>query len=691
MKKYILLIVVFFIIFNAAFIPSNAADSENNVRPDTWVATDSLGRETPVYETTGELKSDKYVGIFYFLFLNSDQSAEIIDISKSYLRGGIEAVWEDMRINDGMFFFAEPYFGYYKNSDEWVYAKHAQLLYDAGVDFIFIDVTNGVGDTPNDPGFFMEAWTTLCEVWSDIRANGGNTPQIAFHCGKFENTGKAHSQWLWDYVYKDGKFKDLWFYWDGKPLILGNFSTAADEIKNFFTIRESWAFNSFTEGGDGKSKWPWIAQYPQVPGTDENGKPEQVSVCAGFHANSSKGRSFHKDKNPTTGRLDFGFGLEETNYGLNFEEQWSRVFEIDPEIVMITGWNEFNAGRWIDPNANNQTICNTYQVDISDDQFKYVYVDLFSPEYSRDIEPLKGFYKDNYYYQMVNNIRKYKGVRKIEQGTGSKNINMSGDFEEFDNIGPVFSDSVYDIQHRNHESVGSVLHYTNNTGRNDISTAKVSKVGDYTYFYLNCVDDIVVDDGSNWMNLYIDSDQYYYTGWEGYDFVINRSRTDGKVSVEKFVDNSWEFKNVGEAEYTLNGSELVIKVKSEIIALNSRDNFDFKWADNSTVNGEIMEFMDLGDTAPNSRFNFRYVKENGNISDSILPGGRTPGPYSTAAQEAKGDYNIILIVSIVIGVLMIGGISSFVIIKKKKGNLNKENSAEKEEILENEDSNLNKE
>ena len=45
----------------------------------------------------------------------------------------------------------------------------------------------------------------------------------------------------------------------------------------------------------------------------------------------------------------------------------------------------------------------------------------------------------------------------------------------------------------------------------------------------------------------------------------------------------------------------------------------------------------------------------------------------------------------VIGVLMIGGISSFVIIKKKKGNLNKENSAEKEEILENEDSNLNKE
>ena len=41
---------------------------------------------------------------------------------------------------------------------------------------------------------------------------------------------------------------------------------------------------------------------------------------------------------------------------------------------------------------------------------------------------------------------------------------------------------------------------------------------------IKCVDDIIVDmEGENWMNLFIDSDRYYGTGWNGYDYVINRS------------------------------------------------------------------------------------------------------------------------------------------------------------------------
>lgn len=32
--------------------------------------------------------------------------------------------------------------------------------------------------------------------------------------------------------------------------------------------------------------------------------------------------------------------------------------------------------------------------------------------------------------------------------------------------------------------------------------------------------------------------------------------------------------------------------------------------DNSTVSGNVLEFMDLGDAAPNSRFNFRFVGDD---------------------------------------------------------------------------------
>ena len=41
------------------------------------------------------------------------------------------------------------------------------------------------------------------------------------------------------------------------------------------------------------------------------------------------------------------------------------------------------------------------------------FVDLYAQEFSRDIEPMRGGYGDNYYWQMVANIRRYKGVRPV--------------------------------------------------------------------------------------------------------------------------------------------------------------------------------------------------------------------------------------------------------------------------------------
>ena len=37
------------------------------------------------------------------------------------------------------------------------------------------------------------------------------------------------------------------------------------------------------------------------------------------------------------------------------------------------------------------------------------------------------------------------------------------------------------------------------------------------------------------------------------------------------------------------------------------DTFDFKWADNSVADGNVMQFLDQGDAAPNDRFNYRYT------------------------------------------------------------------------------------
>ena len=96
-----------------------------------------------------------------------------------------------------------------------------------------------------------------------------------------------------------------------------------------------------------------------------------------------------------------------------------------------------------------------------------------------------------------------------------------------------------------------VYTYVNETGRNDIDSAKVSKADGYTYFYVQCANDIQLADGENWMNLLIDRDQSPLPGWEGYDYILNRSRENGTVTVERFVENDWLFEEDGNDEYAL--------------------------------------------------------------------------------------------------------------------------------------------
>lgn len=68
----------------------------------------------------------------------------------------------------------------------------------------------------------------------------------------------------------------------------------------------------------------------------------------------------------------------------------------------------------------------------------------------------------------------------------------------------------------------------------------------------------------------------------------------------RFVNNSWEMEEIGRAEYVVKDNYIQIKVSASLIGVVST--FDFKWADNSVDGGDIMQFIDLGDTAPNDRF-----------------------------------------------------------------------------------------
>src|SRR6185436_4130827 len=108
--------------------------------------------------------------------------------------------------------WGESIFGYYRSDDEGVIRKHAQMLADAGVDTVIFDVTNG----PTYP----QSYLALLRAFSEVRSHGGRTPQIAFLC-PFGHPRKVITN-LWTQLYEPGLHPELWFRWQGKPLLLAD-------------------------------------------------------------------------------------------------------------------------------------------------------------------------------------------------------------------------------------------------------------------------------------------------------------------------------------------------------------------------------------------------------------------------------------------------------------------------------------
>ncbi len=144
---------------------------------------------------------------------------------------------------------------------------------------------------------------------------------------------------------------------------------------------------------------------------------------------------------------------------------------------------------------------------------------------------MKGGYTDNYYMQMAQNIRRYKGVRPIPELHGhaprsrSTAISRTGSRSKVE-----YRDTVGDTFHRDYNGYGG-LHYTNDSGRNDIVTSKVAvDREDGLLLRARRTTPLTPHTGTNWMLLLIDADQNPKTGWYGYDYLINQRVVDAKTT-----------------------------------------------------------------------------------------------------------------------------------------------------------------
>lgn len=659
MTKCFFLFMVSVIVMGYIRVCAQVKETYRDIYPDTWVATDALGRTMPDAEKVGPPKTDKQrvVGIFYITW-HTDNAAKTSapytgDVTK-ILAQDTAARWDANHPlwKYGAYHWGEPELGYFLSKDEYVIRKDMSMLADAGVDVLVMDVTNAV--------HYWEQWEVLFTTMQQMKAEGNKVPQFCFWA--FNGPVITVVQQLYDRIYKENKYKDLWFYWQGRPLILLNGDPSVDangkgpdnpnphydstavtnknhlhygdpdytekfykdytkEVKNFFTTRTmwwgyyKWAGKRFVGTED---NWSFgydlgnnqvRAMRPDSLLSTHKGKREQAAVTPGQHSSSLIGKSWSREKGqPALNEYDLpeptfvpwlGKTVENPEgYGIYFQERWDEALQSDPEFIYINDWNEWTAGKY-QPEGGKTT-------EFMQRNSPFFFVDQYNSEFNRAIQPMKGGYTDNYYMQMAQNIRRYKGARAMPEANHIAHIRIDGSFDDWKAITPEFRDTYGDVMHRDAPGYGGT-HYVNKSGRNDIVTSKVAVDANSVYFFVETAQALTAHTDTNWMMLLIDADQDASTGWYGYDYLVNQDVVnDRHTSIMKYNGVRWT--KLANIPYMYAGNAMEISIPRDVLQLKgNKTQFDFKWIDNPVELKDPISLCTEGDTAPNRRFNYRFI------------------------------------------------------------------------------------
>ncbi len=616
----------------------------------SFASVDRLGREiTPMHKQKTD--HERYVGVFYFLWLGTHlSSAGVYDVTKlQQTETGASAVFDSSYglgqkvpgtenaqagYPNGMesptnyvHWTNEPLYGYYNTADSWVITRHIELLTMADVDYIFLDTTNEYDYAENENTNFVSDPSdpknqelsrptyVLLDTILALSEQGWDVPKVVFYTN--QKSGEQVRK-IYNNFYASGKYDSIWFAPYGKPMIIGTTSenkgtdqTGANRVDidadmmEYFDVRES-QWPSMASQPDG---FPWMDWSDKDNFYFEENKMVNVNVAQHGATETSYSAYVHYGRE-ADGRSSRGWNEEEyaieENWeaGKNIEDQWDTVFKYEEqgktvEMITVTAWNEWLAWKY-NP-AGDQVL----------------YVDNFNAQFSRDMEMDKNYYKDNFYLQLVRNVRKYKysDVKDTGYSWQSKTVE---DFSGFDDCEAVYKDMVgdarerdfygFDIREEAREAGLIGTWYSDYSNRNDIVETKVVHDAQNLYILIQTKEDITAyESGENWMNVLIKTGaSTSEMSWEGYDFILNRAPTEGKASVEKSV-GGWNWTSVGSADMRVSGNQMFITVPFSMLGLSEENfAFEFKVADNVTNYKDIMDYYVTGDSAPIGRLNYAY-------------------------------------------------------------------------------------
>lgn len=267
----------------------------------------------------------------------------------------------------GWWWWGRPAFGdgdlakyTWKNRD--MVAYHVDNFIKLGVDFVFLDFTNGT------QAAVLEGAHALCAELARRRG----APKVAFWIQSIQ-----HAPLFDDQFYK--RYPGVMFQWRGKPLLMlkgvegwaaqpGRVRPLPPDLTGRFTVRWCWGLL----GGASDTMWTFKETSTTTKPYVHDGVAEQMGLAFAT-----------QETYMTEG------GRKCRNGGAFFKAQLTNAMKHKPRLVTITGYNEWmaiNLGTGAAPR----------------------FVDLFGAECSHDIEPMKGGHGAAYFEQARQAVARLK-------------------------------------------------------------------------------------------------------------------------------------------------------------------------------------------------------------------------------------------------------------------------------------------
>lgn len=551
------------------------------------VGRDHLGRELVSADEAGAARTNRQVAMFYYLWHGQHGTHGPWDVSKieaadpKVMEKPDSPLWPDASCAP-MLHWGEPLFGYYLSTDEWVLRRHVQMFIDAGVDALMFDTTNGY--------HYREVTEKLFKILEEYRAKGFRAPKFFYYMAPARRgCGTSNVYDVWDNYYSKGRYRDLWFEWDGKPIMVTHPDRPyVQGIHDCFTFRRpTWGTPSVPD------TWYWAGMPTQNVSVSSAGRREMLPVTVGSPHVAMDAPSDGKWKSGENAGCSEGYwgaplqsrswhdGARDTrenaaHYGFFFQDQidWALAkAREDVPLAVVCQWNE-----WLVPfltRKTNDLYGMPHWVKLQDE---------YNMEFSRDIEPMKGGYMDAYYFQMMNFVRRWKGLPQPAKATRRYALCS---VEDWDAVSPEYVEMTGDCKPRDwpgHDACGQYRVYT---GRNEFKSLKVA-VGedDCIYFRAETVGTLRHSDGDNWMNLFVR---------------VPGRPVDGMGYTHRFSEKG------GGAVCTYDAKSVVYKVPCSVLGVDSSKAFklEFKWSDNRQSD-DVMDFYVNGDAAPRGRLNWLF-------------------------------------------------------------------------------------